>query len=48
MSEPFEDSRRLTGCNLYFAGTGAALEASFKLAPGVDVNYMLHATAKSA
>lgn len=24
--EPFEDSRRLTGCNVYFAGTGAALE----------------------
>ncbi len=31
MPEPFEDSRRLTGCNLYFAGTGAALES----APGV-------------
>jgi UDP-N-acetylmuramyl tripeptide synthase len=31
VSEPFEDSRRLTGCNFYFAGTGAALEA----APGV-------------
>jgi UDP-N-acetylmuramyl tripeptide synthase/very-short-patch-repair endonuclease len=29
--EPFEDSRRLTGCNFYFAGTGAALET----APGV-------------
>ena len=28
MSEPFEDSRRLTGCNFYFAGTGAALEAA--------------------
>src|SRR5690606_38146571 len=26
-----EDSRRLTGCNVYFAGTGAALEA----APGL-------------
>lgn len=25
--EPFEDSRRLTGCNVYFAATGAALEA---------------------
>ena len=25
-SEPFEDSRRLTGANLYFNGTGAALE----------------------
>jgi cyanophycin synthetase len=35
MADPFEDSRRLTGCNLYFAGTGAALEASFELAPGV-------------
>ena len=31
MSEPFEDSRRLTGANLYFNGTGAALET----APGV-------------
>ena len=31
MSEPFEDSRRLTGCNFYFAGTGAALETT----PGV-------------
>jgi cyanophycin synthetase len=30
-AEPHEDSRRLTGCNFYFAGTGAALEA----APGV-------------
>lgn len=29
--EPFEDSRRLTGCNFYFADTGAALE----VAPGV-------------
>ena len=28
MSEPFEDSRRLTGCNFYFAGTGAALETA--------------------
>lgn len=26
MSEPFEDSRRLTGANLYFDGAGAALE----------------------
>ena len=25
-SEPFEDSRRLTGANLYFNGSGAALE----------------------
>lgn len=32
--EPFEDSRRLTGANLYFDGAGAALEASFALAPG--------------
>lgn len=31
MSEPFEDSRRLTGANLYFDGAGAALE----IAPGV-------------
>ena len=30
-SEPFEDSRRLTGANLYFDGPGAALE----VAPGV-------------
>ena len=30
-AEPFEDSRRLTGCNFHFAGTGAVLEA----APGV-------------
>jgi cyanophycin synthetase len=26
--EPFEDSRRLTGCNFYFSGAGAALEAA--------------------
>ncbi|RZA34033.1 MAG: DUF559 domain-containing protein [Lysobacteraceae bacterium] len=26
LPEPFEDSRRLTGSNLYFPGTGAALE----------------------
>lgn len=32
MSEPFEDSRRLTGCNLYFAGPGAALESARGLA----------------
>jgi UDP-N-acetylmuramyl tripeptide synthase len=31
MQEPFEDSRRLTGANLYFAGEGAALET----APGL-------------
>ena len=30
-AEPYEDSRRLTGCNVYFAGTGAALE----VAPGL-------------
>ena len=28
LPEPFEDSRRLTGSNLYFNGTGAALEAA--------------------
>jgi cyanophycin synthetase len=27
-TEPFRDSRRLTGCNLYFNGTGAALESA--------------------
>jgi cyanophycin synthetase len=32
MLEPFEDSRRLTGCNVYFAGTGAALESARGLA----------------
>ena len=26
LPEPFEDSRRLTGSNLYFDGSGAALE----------------------
>lgn len=26
--EPFQDSRRLTGCNAYFAGPGAALESA--------------------
>ncbi len=26
--EPFQDSRRLTGCNFYFGGTGAALEVA--------------------
>lgn len=31
MAEPFVDSRRLTGCNLYFDATGAALES----APGL-------------
>src|SRR3546814_18947672 len=31
-AEPYEDSRRLTGCNFYFAGTGAVLEA----APGLS------------
>jgi UDP-N-acetylmuramyl tripeptide synthase len=31
VSEPFQDSRRLTGANLYFDGTGAALET----APGL-------------
>ena len=28
MSEPFSDSRRLTGANLYFDGAGAALETA--------------------
>lgn len=28
MAEPYDDSRRLTGGNLYFAGTGAALETA--------------------
>ncbi len=28
LPEPFEDSRRLTGSNLYFPGTGAALETA--------------------
>ncbi len=32
VSEPFEDSRRLTGANLYFDGAGAALET----APGIS------------
>lgn len=32
MPEPFTDSRRLTGCNVYFAGTGAALEVARGLA----------------
>ncbi|MEO5596220.1 MAG: Mur ligase family protein, partial [Lysobacteraceae bacterium] len=31
-SEPFTDSRRLTGSNVYFASTGAALETAPKLA----------------
>src|SRR3546814_4704202 len=31
-AEPYEDSRRLTGCNFYFSGTGAVLEA----APGLS------------
>ena len=30
-AEPYEDSRRLTGCNFHFSGTGAVLEA----APGL-------------
>jgi cyanophycin synthetase len=30
--EPFQDSRRLTGCNVYFADTGAALESAEDLA----------------
>ena len=32
MKEPFEDSRRLTGANLYFDGAGAALETARGLA----------------
>ena len=32
MREPFEDSRRLTGANLYFDGAGAALETARGLA----------------
>ena len=32
MPEPFEDSRRLTGANLYFDGAGAALETAAGLA----------------
>ena len=32
MHEPFEDSRRLTGANLYFDGAGAALETAAGLA----------------
>lgn len=31
MQEPFEDSRRLTGANLYFDGSGAALETAHGL-----------------
>ncbi|MCD9030072.1 Mur ligase, partial [Luteimonas sp. BDR2-5] len=27
-AEPFAESRRLTGTNVYFAGTGAALETA--------------------
>ena len=34
MPEPFEDSRRLTGANLYFDGAGAALETASGLAFG--------------
>ena len=32
LPEPFEDSRRLTGSNLYFPGPGAALETARGLA----------------
>ncbi|MEG3049204.1 MAG: Mur ligase family protein [Thermomonas sp.] len=35
MQEPFEDSRRLTGANLYFDGAGAALEVPSEPAPGL-------------
>ncbi|RZA24804.1 MAG: Mur ligase, partial [Lysobacteraceae bacterium] len=34
LPEPYEDSRRLTGSNLYFDGTGAALES----APGLRLD----------
>jgi cyanophycin synthetase len=34
--EPFEDSRRLTGANLYFDGAGAALETAAGLAFDAD------------
>ncbi|HMT38138.1 MAG TPA: Mur ligase, partial [Thermomonas sp.] len=34
MQPPFEDSRRLTGANLYFDGAGAAQET----APGAAVD----------
>ena len=37
MSEPFEDSRRLTGANLYFQGAGAALETAPELAFDAEV-----------
>lgn len=37
MVEPFEDSRRLTGCNVYFDDTGAALETRRGLVLGEDV-----------
>lgn len=37
MNEPFEDSRRLTGANLYFDGAGAALETAPGLAFDADV-----------
>jgi UDP-N-acetylmuramyl tripeptide synthase len=36
VSEPFEDSRRLTGANLYFGGPGAALETAPGLAFDAD------------
>ena len=36
MSEPFEDSRRLTGANLYADGAGAALETAQGLAFDAD------------
>jgi UDP-N-acetylmuramyl tripeptide synthase len=34
--EPFEDSRRLTGCNVYFDDTGAALETASGLVFDAD------------
>ncbi|MFS8137027.1 MAG: Mur ligase family protein [Thermomonas sp.] len=38
MDAPFEESRRLTGSNVYFDGPGAALEVPFKQASGVVVD----------
>ena len=46
--EPFEDSRRLTGCNVYFADAGAALEAARGLAFGDDALQRWRANIASA
>jgi UDP-N-acetylmuramyl tripeptide synthase/very-short-patch-repair endonuclease len=50
MPEPFTDSRRLTGCNVYFAGTGAALEAARGLAfdDGTLARWQAHIAAARA